>query len=131
MNINSADYFEEELIKKAKQVTINAYSPHSGVRIGAAVSTGDGKIFVGCNIENSSYSLTVCAERCAFINAIANGSKKFIAMAIYSKDVFPVPCGACAQFIAEFSPDLAIIAKGLKTQKRFLLSDIFPQPFKL
>lgn len=131
MNINNTGQIEEKLIIKAKQAAISSYSPYSGIKIGAAILTDENNIFAGCNIENSSYGLTICAERVAFANAIAGGSKQITAIAVHSDEIFPIPCGACVQFMAEFSPDLIIVVNGPQTQKKFLLSDIFPYPFKL
>lgn len=94
------------LIEKAKEVSENAYAPYSHFKVGACVLAESGKMYTGCNFENSSYGLTICAERNAIGTAIANGEKKIKAIAIYSpnKDDCP-PCGACRQVINEFRSD--------------------------
>jgi cytidine deaminase len=99
----------DELIKEAIKAKERAYAPYSNFRVGAAL-LADNKIFTGCNIENASYSLTICAERVAAASAVAGGAKNFkeIAIASDSED-FIVPCGACLQFLGEFAEDLRVI----------------------
>jgi cytidine deaminase len=101
----------EEAAKKAR---LNAYSPYSGVKIGAAVLTSDGKIFAGANIENASYGLACCAERTAIFKAVSEGKRNIVAMAIVGKsDDFTKPCGACRQVMVEFNPKMKVIRRGL------------------
>ncbi|MBI4712219.1 MAG: cytidine deaminase [Planctomycetes bacterium] len=98
------------LIKAARESLKHAYAPYSRFRVGAAVLTEKGKIFQGCNIENASYGLTVCAERVAIFNAIASGERHFKVMAITTSGKSPAyPCGACLQVLAEFAPELILI----------------------
>ena len=86
----------QKLIDTAKRAAKNAYCPYSGYAVGAAVLTDDGNIYDGCNIENASYSLTICAERVALFKAIADGHKKITAVCVYSDGgKLPYPCGAC------------------------------------
>jgi cytidine deaminase len=108
----------------------SAYAPYSRFRVGAAILTAEGNIFHGCNIENSSYSLTVCAERTALFQAVAKGCKKFRAIAIASDDPgFITPCGACRQVLSEFAPSLEIILiDGQKRIKVTSLKRLFPTP---
>lgn len=94
-----------ELIAAAREVAAHAYAPYSNFRVGAAVLAG-GKIYVGCNVENASYGLTVCAERNAIGAAVAAGHSTLEAVAIFTETQTPTyPCGACLQAIAEFAPD--------------------------
>jgi cytidine deaminase len=124
-----------ELIPAAKAAAHASYSPYSKFRVGAAVLARD-KIFVGCNIENASYGLTICAERVAIFNAIAGGAHVIHALAVSCIDA-PIsdapnqrmPCGACLQVIEEFCPpDSIIIVDGMRW---FTKKDLLPIPFKL
>lgn len=93
------------LAEAAKLASERAYCPYSGFRVGAAVLTKDGEIYTGCNIENASYGLTICAERVALFSALAAGAKKITALAIYTDSPKPTsPCGACRQVIHELAP---------------------------
>lgn len=109
----------------------NAYSPYSGIKVGSALLTKSGKIFTGCNVENVSYSLTVCAERVAILKAVSEGEKEFEKIVIYS-DKMMYPCGACLQVMAEFNPDMEIIIVDKKENiKKYSLKEILRFPFKL
>lgn len=101
---------DKDLILLARKAYQNAYAPYSRAKVGAALLTKNGKVFTGCNIENASYGLTICAERVAVANAINNGEKKFtkIAISTNQKREFS-PCGACRQVLAEFSPRIQVI----------------------
>lgn len=105
----------EELAKIAFEQTKKSYAPYSKFCVGVCLLTKSGKIFTGCNIENSAYGSTICAERVAFAKAISEGEKKFEAIAIASNNKnkkeqeFPFPCGSCRQFMSEFCSDLKII----------------------
>ena len=96
------------LISAACEARQHAFVPYSQYRVGAAVRTAQGHIFRGCNVENKSYSLTICAERAAVFNAIQAGEQDFEALAIATEDG-ATPCGACRQVLAEFAPDLSIL----------------------
>ena len=94
---------KQELIDKALMAMKNAYAPYSNFKVGAAILTTDGQIFTGCNVENSSYGATICAERCAATKAISEGAKEFASIAIVSSsEKFTYPCGICRQFLSEF-----------------------------
>ena len=94
------------LMDKAKEASKNSYSKYSKFAVGACVLSGSGKMYSGCNVENSSYGLTICAERCAIFKAISEGEKEIKAVAIYSPNQDNcAPCGACRQVIYEFAPD--------------------------
>ena len=120
------------MIEAAVKVREKAYAPYSNFRVGCAL-LADGKIFTGFNIENASYSLTICAERVAAINAIVNGSRNFDKIAISSDgENFIVPCGACLQFLAEFSKDMEfILIDGKGDFKVTTLEELLPSPFSL
>jgi cytidine deaminase len=108
MNENSDD-----LLQAAKLALENSYSPYSYRHAGAAIRTTDGKIFTGTNIENASFSLTMCAERVAIFKAISNGHKSFEELAIASSSRTPTfPRGACRQVLVEFNPNLSIKIEG-------------------
>jgi cytidine deaminase len=93
----------------AMQAARRAYCPYSHFSVGAAILTTDGKIFSGCNVENASYGLTICAERNAIFQAVASGSKQIAAVMVYTPTAIPsAPCGACRQVINEFGPDAEI-----------------------
>lgn len=95
-----------DLLKKAKEASKNAYAPYSKFLVGACVLTNSGNTYIGCNMENASYGMTICAERNALASAIANGENDIEAIAIYSPNMKNcLPCGACRQVIFEFQKD--------------------------
>ena len=120
----------DELIKAAKIARRSAYAPYSNFGVGAALLTKDGKIFTGCNVENVSLGLTICAERSAVAAAVNSGSKDFVAIAVVTGSKKPaVPCGACRQVLAEFNSAIRILAvneDGVVEQLE--LSDLLPKP---
>ena len=121
----------EELISAACHAQEGAYAPFSNYLVGAAVRTLKGTIYSGCNIENTSYSLTICAERVAIASAIAAGERKFEALAVATKDG-ATPCGACLQFLAEFSSDLPILVVTIADKpviRQHRLVKLLPQQF--
>ena len=130
------DNFYPELLEEAKKASQNSYSPYSKFAVGACVLFENGKKYLGCNIENASYGLSICAERIAIANAISNGEKsKIKAIAIYSpnqKRCFP--CGACRQWINEFienSNEVKIIIEDTNLEPLVLtFEEIFPYSFK-
>lgn len=127
------DLQRKKLIKAAKEVLKNSYSPHSGFRVGSAISGKSGRIYKGTNVEFDALSLTVCAERAALFTGIAGGDRKFTAAAIAtSSNEFIYPCGLCRQALIEFNPDMEIIliTKNNKI-KSFILKEIIPNYFKL
>jgi cytidine deaminase len=95
--------------RAAHIVSRNAYSPYSGFRVGAAVLTENGEIFTGCNVENASYGLTICAERSAIFRAVSEGHRRIRALVVFTATAKPTtPCGACRQVISEFSENAEI-----------------------
>lgn len=100
----------EQIISKARQAASGAYAKYSLFRVGAAIKAKNGQIITGCNIENVSYGLTMCAERVAVYKAISEGISEFETLVIYTPTLVPTPpCGACRQVLAEFSRDLDIV----------------------
>jgi cytidine deaminase len=96
------------LVDAATAVRCRAHAPYSNYQVGAALQTDDGTVFTGCNVENASYGLTICAERCAVGSAIAGGKKQIVTMAICTEDG-GTPCGACRQVLSEFGDDIRIV----------------------
>jgi cytidine deaminase len=121
----------EKMINRAKSISKATYSPYSKFPVGAAVLTEDGQVFAGCNVENASYGLTICAERNAIFHMVAQGRQKISAVVIYTPTSKPsAPCGACRQVINEFGPDALIISvcDGPDILKKNL-SDLLPDAF--
>lgn len=122
------------LISYAKKAMGNAYAPYSGFCVGAALLTSEGEVFTGCNVENSSYGATICAERCAIIKAISEGYTSFTKIAIVSSgNNLTFPCGICRQFLSEFmQEDGKIILYDSNDEiKEFELSALLPYAFNL
>ena len=109
----------------------NAYVPASSFCVGAALLAEDGTIYPGCNVENASYGLTVCAERNAIGRAVAEGARRFVAVAVWADVEEPArPCGACRQVLAEFGPKMRVLLAGRDgALVRTDLVTLFPEPF--
>jgi cytidine deaminase len=120
----------DSLITAARSAQARAYAPYSKFRVGAALEATDGTVFLGCNVENASYGLTICAERAAVCAAVSAGAKRF-RRAVVVSDVDPpaAPCGACRQVLAEFGLDLPIEGVGSKRTVTWRLSDLLPVAF--
>jgi cytidine deaminase len=124
----------ERLLRAARRVMKNAYAPFSHFRVGAAILTSKGQVFMGCNVENSSYGMTNCAERTAIFSAIAKGGPELeiLAVAVVNDHGVPCsPCGACRQVIYEFGPRAVIFYQGEKGPKQSLITDLLPEGFRL
>jgi len=121
----------EELLGQAEMAGAKALARFSGYKVGAALLTTDGKVYTGCNIENATYGLTVCAERVALWKALSEGERKFARIAVASASDPPAaPCGACRQLLWEFCGDVEVIlgnASGVKESHP--LAELFPRPF--
>jgi cytidine deaminase len=119
------------LIDAARRVRLNAHAPYYGFKVGAALETTAGVIVTGCNIENATYGLTICAERVAIVKAISDGERQFVRIAIVADTDSPTPpCGACRQILWEFGGDLEIILANLTEVKGvYRLADLLPLPF--
>ncbi len=121
-----------ELLAEAKTASGKAYAPYSGYRVGAALLCSDGTVFTGCNVENSSYSLTSCAERNAVFKAVEAGLREFVALAVYvDSDLLFPPCGACRQVLAEFSHRLPVLYANRKQKVYSDLEKLLPEAFTL
>lgn len=118
-------------IKEAFEAKENAYAPYSSFKVGAALLCADGTIFKGCNVENVSYPVGICAERAALAAAISAGKKDFKAIVVTGGDDYCFPCGMCRQALAEFAaPDFKIVvAKSEKETKVYKLSELLPEMF--
>src|SRR5579863_6397054 len=100
----------EELAKEALAARVNAHAPYSSFRVGAALETAGGRVYRGCNVENATYGLTVCAERVALWKAISEGERDFTRIAVASDSANPItPCGACRQLLWEFGGNLEVL----------------------
>ena len=124
----------QKLMEQAVKAREQSYSPYSGYKVGSALLSKSGKIYLGCNIENASYTPTICAERTAFFKAISEGVKDFEAIAIVGgKDALSpscTPCGVCRQVMVEFcSPDFKIILGTPDDYKIYTLKDMLPYSF--
>lgn len=126
-----------DLLKKAKNASKNAYAPYSKFSVGACVLTKSGNTYIGCNMENASYGMTICAERNVLANAIANGENDIEAIAIYSPNMKNcLPCGACRQVIFEFQKDnkIQIITESEDNDQGYnicTINELLPGGFKL
>jgi cytidine deaminase len=122
---------EAELIDAAHRARQNAVADYSGFAVGAALETGDGEVITGCNIENATYGLTMCAERVALFKALSAGHRVFRRLAVVADSVSPTPpCGACRQLLQEFAPDLTIVAANLVRRiRRWRAGTLLPDPF--
>ena len=121
---------DNELIQIARQYRENAYTPYSRFKVGAAVLTASGKFYGGCNIENSSYGLTNCAERTAIFKAVSEGEREFAALAVIADTDGPCsPCGACRQVIADFRIPRIIMANLKGDVKTMTLGELLPFAF--
>jgi cytidine deaminase len=122
-----------DLLARARVAAEQAYVPYSNFPVGAAVLVGDGSIYSGCNVENASYGLTICAERVAATAAVSSGHRQIIAVAVSAPKVpRTTPCGACRQFLNEFRPtasDMVIILDDRDSGEPVCLEDLLPQAF--
>lgn len=120
-----------ELIAKAAEARQKALAPYSGFKVGAAIRMKDGRIYTGCNIENVSYGLSICAERVALWKALSDGGTEFAEIAIVTDaEVLTTPCGACRQLLWEYCGDIPVHLHSLKgLQQEHRLAALFPFPF--
>lgn len=121
----------DKLIAVARQARENAHAPYSNFRVGAALRAQSGRVYTGCNIENATYGLTLCAERVAIFKALSEGERGFAAIAVVADtDVLTPPCGACRQIIWEFCSDVEIVLANLKGKVEVhRAAALFPKPF--
>lgn len=123
----------QELAAAAKEASTRAYCPYSRFPVGAAVRAADGRVFAGCNVENASFGLTVCAERNAIFTAVGAGARQISALVIYTPTDAPVtPCGACRQVLLQFGRDAEVACVCAGAQRlQFGASDLLPHGFTL
>jgi len=121
----------DDLISAAREVREHARADFSHFKVGAAIETGDGSIFTGCNFENATYGLTLCAERVAIFKALSEGHRAFRRLVVVAPPDAPTPpCGACRQVLWEFAGDLEVILANLHGETgRHRISELLPQPF--
>jgi cytidine deaminase len=114
----------------ARAAQAHAYAPYSHFQVGAALEADDGTVFAGCNVENASYGLTICAERAALAAAVAHGRQRFRRLVVVS-DIDPpaAPCGACRQMLSEFGAQLPVDAVGRSTRASWTLAELLPAAF--
>ena len=120
-----------DLVAAARRAREHAHAAYSTFKVGAALETADGQVFTGCNIENATYGLTICAERVAIFKAISEGHRAFTRIAVVADTTAPTPpCGACRQILWEFAGDIEVIlANTMRETGRFKLRELFPHPF--
>ncbi len=122
---------EQTLLQKAKDARAFSQAKYSHFKVGAALLTDANEIITGCNVESSSYSLTICAERVALTKALSEGKTKFKAIAIAAKDgEFCPPCGACRQLLFDYAPDLEIILTNGNQQQHYTIKELLPHAFE-
>ncbi len=120
----------DALVRAAEAARRHAHAPYSRYHVGAAVEAEDGAIYAGCNVENASYGLTICAERAAVCAAVAAGTRRIRrAVVVTDSDPPGAPCGACRQVLAEFGLDLEVTAIGPKRTMRWTLRELLPDAF--
>ncbi len=123
---------DRSLFIKAQAAAEAAYAPYSGFKVGAALLGKDGRVFTGCNVENSSYGASICAERTAFVKAVSEGCREFEALAVVGNGGKAMPCGICRQFIAEFCTGLRIVTGDDPDRlETYDIADLLPEAFRL
>jgi cytidine deaminase len=120
----------DALVAAARRAREQAYCPYSQFAVGAAVEGEDGRIFAGCNVENASYAVGICAERAAVAAAISGGTRRLRRLVVVTDVEPPVsPCGVCRQMLAEFGPELVVEAVGPRSSRRWTLAELLPDAF--
>lgn len=123
---------DRELIDRAIDAKERAYAPYSGFRVGAALLVRSGKTYLGCNVENAAYGECMCAERVALFNAISEGERDFVALAVAGDDGICPPCGSCRQVLSEFcSGEMPVLLINGEKIEKHSLGELLPLSFKL
>jgi cytidine deaminase len=123
---------DEQLLQLANDVRGSAYAPYSGFKVGAALLCADGTVFTGVNIENATFTPSVCAERTAIFKAISEGYKDFVKIAVTCDKEYCSPCGVCRQVMVEHAPNLEVLLGNPQgTFKRMSIKDLLPESFSL
>ena len=122
---------DDKLVDAALAVRRHALAPYSHFLVGAALETAEGEIFTGCNVENATYGLTICAERVAIFKALSEGRRQFTRIAVAADtDTLTPPCGACRQILWEFCGDIPVLLANLHGKREWLqMKDLFPRAF--
>ena len=122
---------DRELLRIAKEASLNAYVPYSGFPVGAALECEDGTVYTGCNVENAAYGDTICAERTAVVKAVSEGHRDFVRIAVYGEGKgYCMPCGSCRQVLSEFSPEIEVLcAKAGGSYVSYPLTRLMPYTF--
>ena len=122
---------DRELLRIAKEASLNAYVPYSGFPVGAALECEDGTVYTGCNVENAAYGDCICAERTAVVKAVSEGQRSFARIAIYGEGQgYCMPCGSCRQVLSEFSPEMEVLcAKAGGSYVSYPLNRLMPYKF--
>ena len=134
MPITLAPDQQEQMLSAARGAFKNAHAPYSNFRVGSAILTESGKVYSGCNVENASYGLTICAERNAIFAAVAaeGSGMRIKAVAVATeRDVACAPCGACRQVIYEFGPDAVVLFRGQSGTEQMVITKLLPEGFRL
>jgi len=123
---------DSKLLKLAREALKNAYVPYSHFPVGAALECDDGTVYTGCNVENAAYGSSICAERTALVKAVSEGHTRFVRIAVCGNGPqICMPCGACRQMLAEFSPEMEVLCAGAGDESvRYLLSELLPHTFE-
>jgi cytidine deaminase len=120
------------LVAAARAARERAYAPYSSFRVGAALRSESGALFVGCNVENASYGATICAERTAIVTMVAAGQSSIQSLAVYTDAAtLAMPCGLCRQVISEFQKGAQLIVANPREHRVLAFAEIFPEPFVL
>ena len=121
----------DRLVERARDARLRAVAEYSGFKVGAALETTDGEVITGCNIENATYGLTMCAERVAMFKALSEGHRTFRRVAVVADTMMPTPpCGSCRQILWEFAGDIEVVLANLDTiTARHRMKDLLPAPF--
>ena len=120
----------DPLVQAARAAQAKAYAPYSNFRVGAALESDSGDVFVGCNVENASYGLTICAERAAVCAAVSAGARRFRrAVVVTDSDPPAAPCGACRQVLSEFGTELRVEAIGPRGSVAWTMAELLPAAF--
>src|SRR6202162_2321141 len=125
------DAHDDSLVTAARTAREHAHAPYSNFRVGAAVRAKSGRIFTGCNVENATFGLTLCAERVAIFKAVSEGERGFDAVAVVADThTLTPPCGSCRQILWEFCGDAEVVLANLSGKvERYRMSALFPKPF--
>ena len=120
---------DKELVALATEARQQAYAPYSHYAVGAALLTASGKVYTGCNVENASYGMAICAERTAVVKAVSEGERDFTAIAVVTENG-GTPCGACRQVLSEFGPDMRVlVADASGNYCAYRMTDLLPASF--